>query len=61
MNPEILENFINSDEDLSPHKEYLNSIAKPSFDISFSNDDAQDCESRFGGAPLVPKDFVWPV
>ncbi|MCA0894964.1 YwqG family protein [Microbulbifer agarilyticus] len=61
MNPEILENFINTDEELSPHKGYLNSITKPSVDISFSNDEVKDYESRFGGNPLVSKDFVWPA
>ena len=61
LTPEILENFINSDEELSPHKEYLNSITKPSVEISFSNDQAKDYESRFGGIPLVSKDFVWPT
>jgi uncharacterized protein YwqG len=61
LNPEILENFINTDEELSAHKEYLNSITRVSVDISFSKDDAKDYESRFGGKPLVSKDFVWPT
>lgn len=61
MKPEVLEKFINTDEDLSPHKGYLNSITKPSVDISFSNDEAKEYESRFGGIPLVSKDFVWPT
>ncbi|MDV2080701.1 YwqG family protein [Marinobacter xestospongiae] len=61
MNPEILENFINTDEELFPHKGYLGSITKPSVDISLSNDKAEDFGSRFGGTPLVPKDFVWPT
>jgi uncharacterized protein YwqG len=61
LNPEILESFINTDEELSPHKGYLDSIAKPSVDISLSNEDAKDFDSRFGGIPLVSKDFVWPT
>ncbi|MCP4325933.1 MAG: DUF1963 domain-containing protein [Alteromonadales bacterium] len=61
MNPEILENFINTDEELSPHKGYLNSITKISVDISFSNDEVKGYESRFGGNPLVSKEFVWPT
>ncbi|KKD60399.1 hypothetical protein RN22_11035 [Grimontia sp. AD028] len=61
MKPQTLENFINSDEELSPHREYLDSITKPSLDISFSADEAKNHESRFGGIPLVSKDFEWPT
>ena len=61
MRPEILEQFINTDEALSPHKEYLNAITKPSVDILVSNDQAKAAESRFGGPPLVSEDFVWPT
>ena len=61
MDPIILERFIHSDEALSLHKDYLNTITKPSVDISFSNDEAKDHESRFGVSPLVPKHFVWPT
>ena len=61
MNPKILEKFINTDEELSPHKGYLDSITTPSVDISFSSDEAKDYESRFGGTPLVSKEFVWPT
>ncbi|MGO3344844.1 MAG: YwqG family protein [Marinomonas sp.] len=61
MNPEKLENFINTDEELSAHKDYLNSITKASVDISFSKGEAKDYESRFGGNPLASKDFVWPT
>jgi uncharacterized protein YwqG len=61
LNPEILRNFINTDEELSPHKRYIESITKPSVDISFSNDEANSYESRFGGTPLVSKGFVWPT
>lgn len=61
LNPRILESFIRNDEELSPHKGYIDSIIKPSVDISFSSDEANDYESRFGGAPLVPKGFEWPI
>ncbi|WP_417505721.1 YwqG family protein [Marinomonas gallaica] len=61
MNPKILEKFINTDEELSPHRGYLESIIKPSVDIFFSDDEAKDYESRFGGTPLVSKDFMWPT
>ncbi|MBB1335183.1 DUF1963 domain-containing protein [Pseudoalteromonas sp. SR44-5] len=60
MNPKILEDFISTDEDFSPHKAYLDSISKSSVDILFSDGVASDSGSRFGGNPLVAKDFVWP-
>lgn len=61
MDPLRLKQFIHFDEELSPHTEYLNSITKPCIDITFSLDEAKDGDSRFGGTPLVPKDFVWPT
>ncbi|MFM2479515.1 DUF1963 domain-containing protein [Celerinatantimonas sp. MCCC 1A17872] len=61
MNPAILESFIRNDSELSPHKEYLESLIKPSVGISFSNDEAKAHESRFGGAPMVPENFEWPT
>lgn len=61
MNPEILGKFINENEVLSPHKGFLTSIIKPSVDISFSDDEAKDHGSRFGGTPLVSKNFIWPT
>ena len=39
---------------------YLDMISKPSADIFFSDGVASHLESRFGGYPLVGKDFVWP-
>ncbi|MDO6464272.1 YwqG family protein [Pseudoalteromonas carrageenovora] len=61
MNPNILKEFINTEAELSPHKDYLKSITKPSVDIAFLNRDAEAHESRVGGSPLVPKNFVWPT
>jgi uncharacterized protein YwqG len=61
MNPSVLEEFISTEAELSPHKDYLKSITKPSVDIIFLNREAKDHESRTGGRPLVSKDFVWPT
>jgi len=60
MNPEKLNDFINDNKELLHHKDYLNSVNKPSVDISFSLDRPKDYESRFGGDPLVPIGFTWP-
>lgn len=60
MNPETLKNFI-SHYELSSHQDYLDKLIVPSVDISISSATALDHESRFAGAPLVPKDFVWPT
>lgn len=60
MNSESLENFIHDDSELSLHEDYLNSLIKPSVDISFSTDAPKIGESRFGGPPFVSKGFVWP-
>ena len=48
MNPSVLEEFINTEAELSPHKDYLKSITKLSVDIIFLNREAKDHESRTG-------------
>lgn len=61
MKPETLNTFIDQNDEISSHKEYLNTIIKPSVDITITKDLPRNDESRFAGEPLVSKDFVWPV
>ena len=61
MNPEVLDSFIKHDEALSPHRAYLEALIKPSVDILLSTIEAKNHESRFGGSPFVPEQFVWPT
>jgi len=56
MNPELLKKFIEN----TTHKGYLERITKPSVDITYTGDPANAEQSRFGGQPLVPKNFEWP-
>lgn len=60
MNPQELKNFISTDEDFLPHKDYLDSISRLSVDIFLSDAEIDKEGSRFGGVPLVGKGFVWP-
>lgn len=60
MNPQELKDFMSTDEDFLPHKEYLDAISRPSVDIVLSDAEIDNEGSRFGGVPLVGKDFVWP-
>lgn len=60
MNIDHLDRVIKGNSELSAHQEYLDAIAKPSVDIAFAPGKPDNQATRFGGVPLVAKDFVWP-
>lgn len=60
MNSSVLNRFINNDIELSPHRNYIDKLVKPSVDISIKSEIAKDHESKFAGRPVVPQNFVWP-
>ncbi|SFM22868.1 YwqG family protein [Marinobacter zhejiangensis] len=60
MNQDILQEFIDGDDELSVHRDYLKKLTIPNVDITISSDIPKDHDSRFAGSPLVSDDFVWP-
>ncbi len=61
MNAEELRAVAMEMEPLAPHVDYLLGIARPCVDIRMVEDAPTPECSRFGGDPLVPRDFQWPT
>ena len=65
MNIDALATMMSASEDLAPlaaHLDYLRDIAQPCIEISLLDSVAPaPAASRFGGVPMVPAGFVWPV
>ncbi len=65
MNIDALATTMSASEDLAPlaaHLDYLRDIAQPCIEISLLDSVAPaPAASRFGGVPMVPAGFVWPV
>lgn len=59
MTPEDFAKLL-SDEPLSPYAAYFREIARPCVDFRFTDRPVEEDQSRLGGAPFVPADFVWP-
>ncbi|UOD30219.1 hypothetical protein INH39_00170 [Massilia violaceinigra] len=65
MNIDALATRIAASADLAPltaHLDYLRDIAQPCIEISLLESVAPaPAASRFGGVPMVPAGFAWPV
>jgi len=57
---EKLRELIAADDELRPHREYIETLVKPSVVLEFADDAPSDLENRFGGNPAVPPGFAWP-
>lgn len=57
---EKLRELVLSDEELRPHLEYIEGLARPSVVLDFADAAPGDHDSRFGGSPVVPAGFTWP-
>ncbi len=60
MNAADFEKLIQKSTELSAHKDFFLSIAKPSVVINVTKQGPNPFESQFGGKPLLPKGFTWP-
>jgi len=60
VNVEKLRELVLSDEELRPHLEYIEGLARPSVVLDFAGAAPGDHDSRFGGSPVVPEGFNWP-
>lgn len=61
MHLEDLEKHLAQNPELSAHKDYLLGIARPSVAIHITQQGPQKMESYFGGKPMLPADFKWPI
>lgn len=61
MDLDTLAGIISSIDGASEHADYILNLSKPSVDIEVMDELPESAGSRFGGHPLLPKDFEWPV
>lgn len=55
-----LEKYLKQDSNLAPHTDWILSLAKPCVDIKITDSSPLAHNSRFGGKPFVPDDFIYP-
>lgn len=60
MKPDRINELFANQEQLLPHRAYLEALVKPSVDIHITTETPETHQSRLGGHPLVEKGFVWP-
>lgn len=56
-----LEQHLDASPLLQAHKQYFLNLAQPAVAIRLGTSQGQALQSRFGGQPMVPKGFSWPV
>lgn len=61
MDTDTLARIISNIDDVREHRDFILNLAKPSVDIELVDGTAEDACSRFGGHPLLPKNFQWPT
>lgn len=55
-----LEGYLKQDSNLAPHSDWVLSLSKPCIDIQITDLPVLAHNSRFGGQPFVPDDFIYP-
>ena len=63
MKPDDLNAFLNIDDGFDEYLEYIEKITLPCIDIKLLSglEKSSGQESRFGGTPFLPNNFIWPT
>lgn len=60
MTFEELTQALSQDKNLAPHQDWILNLAKPCVNIQLTDEKPLPHQSRFGGQPFVPADFIYP-
>jgi uncharacterized protein YwqG len=61
MDSAVFEKLISNHPNISQHHDYLLGLRAPSVTIHIAKESPQKLESKFGGEPIAPENFKWPL